>query len=186
MIDPDYLGLRLSEFLDAVAAPEPAPGGGAVAAVAVALAAGLAAMSARLSARQLPDAATLAAAADALRADAAPLAERDVAAYADVLTARRLPKERPERADVLHGALSAASAVPVRVAEIGVEVMRLAARLEQDGNPALRGDAGTAKLLAAAGVQAAAALVALNLTGGDDPLVQRAGKLAAAARAELG
>jgi formiminotetrahydrofolate cyclodeaminase len=186
MTAPDYLDVSLGEFLAAVAGREPAPGGGAVAAVAVALAAGLAAMSAEFSTGHLPDAAGLAAAANRMRAAAAPLAARDAAGYAAVLAARRLPKEQPERAERLRDALSAASDVPAQVAEIGADVLRLAARLESEGNPSLRGDAGTAKLLAAAGVQAAATLVALNLTDETDPRVARTAALSAAARDALG
>ena len=56
-----YLDMRVGEFLDELAAAQPAPGGGSAAALAVALAAALCAMTAELSARHLDDAPRLAA-----------------------------------------------------------------------------------------------------------------------------
>lgn len=177
-----YLALPLGRFLDAVAATEPTPGGGAVAAVTVGLAGGLVAMAAGFSASQLDDAAAFVASADVLRARVAPLAEQDAAAYADVLAAYALPKDRPGREQAVHRALSRAADVPLEVAEAGAEVARLAARVERDGNPNLRGDTVTARLLAAAAVRAAVALVQANLSDRTDPRVARARALGEEAR----
>jgi hypothetical protein len=58
-----------------------------------------------------------------------------------------------------------------------VEVGRLARRLEAEGNPNLRGDAVTGRLLAEAGCRAAAELVAANLPEGA-PRRERAEALA--------
>ena len=57
----------------------------------------------------------------------------------------------------------------MRLVELAVPVAGLAATLAADGNPALRGDALTAALLAQAAARAAAALVGINLadTSGD-------------------
>jgi formiminotetrahydrofolate cyclodeaminase len=67
-------------------------------------------------------------------------------------------------------ALSEASDVPMAVVTAGARVAHLAARLAEEGNPSLRGDALTAALLAGAGTEAAGALVRINLAGlpGDD------------------
>jgi formiminotetrahydrofolate cyclodeaminase len=56
---PDYLGLPLGRFMELVASREPAPGGGASAAVTVALAAALSSMSARFSTGHLVEAPAL-------------------------------------------------------------------------------------------------------------------------------
>lgn len=173
----DFLIRPLGGFLDDVAAPRPTPGGGAVAAVVVGLAAGLVAMSAGFS-PDLPDAESLVARAAALRAKVAPLAAADAAAYTSVLAALAAPKDAPGRDDALRRALTLASEVPLQVAEIGAEVIRLALRLEEEGNPNLRGDAATSRLLAAAAVRSAAVLVELNLRDPQDPRVVRAGVLA--------
>jgi formiminotetrahydrofolate cyclodeaminase len=175
----DYLDLRVRELLDAVAAESPAPAAGSVAAVVVALAAGLTAMAAGLSSRQLPEAASLASRARELQARAAPLAQRDAEVYAGVLAAQGLPADDPARADALSRALAVASEVPLEVAAVGAELTPLAARVAERGNPRLRGDALTARLLAVAAVRAAVTLVEINLRDPADPLVRQARRLGA-------
>jgi methenyltetrahydrofolate cyclohydrolase len=159
----EYLDLPLNEFLELVASSGPAPGGGSVAAVAVALAAGLAGMAARLSADQLAEASGLADRADASRRRVAPLARADSEAYGRVLEAYREP-DSETRMERVREALSGASDVPLAVAEAGSEVAGIAARLVEEGNPNLRGDAIAAVLLAEAGVRAAKVLVEINLS----------------------
>jgi len=177
----NYLGQPLADFLDSVASGEPAPGGGAVAAVAVALAAGLSGMSARLSADHLVDATALAERADHLRQRVAPLAQEDATAYGHVLSAYRAPDDGGDpkvRRERIRTALSGAADVPLAVAEAGAEVVEVAARLAREGNPNLRGDAVAAALLAEAGVRAAAVLVEINTTAGEisDDRVERVGQ----------
>jgi formiminotetrahydrofolate cyclodeaminase len=164
-----YLDLSLGEFLDLVASERPAPGGGSVVAVAVALAAGLSGMAARLSVDQMADAPLLADRADACRRKVEPLADADAKSYGRVLEALRLPREPdPEtRMERIRQALSGAAEVPLALAEVGTEVAGIAARLADEGNPNLEGDAIVAVLLAEAGVRAAAALVEINLTSVD-------------------
>jgi methenyltetrahydrofolate cyclohydrolase len=160
-----YLDMPVGRFLDELSAGRPDPGGGSVAALAVALAAGLCAMAARLSAGRLAAAAELAAEAQRLQARVAPLAQADADGYQAVMEARRLAPDTPGRSAAIATALSAASAVPTQIVEAGVEVAHLAARLAEEGNKNLRGDAETAALLAAAGARAAGGLVAINLAG---------------------
>jgi pimeloyl-ACP methyl ester carboxylesterase/formiminotetrahydrofolate cyclodeaminase len=168
---PNYLNQTLAAFLDQVTSGEPAPGGGAVAAVAVSLTAGLCGLSARLSADHLDDADGLAERADRLRRRAAPLAQRDAEAYGHVLAAYRVPEDGdPEsRRERVRTALAGAADVPLEIAESGVEVAEVAARLAREGNPNLRGDALAAALLAEAATRTAAALVRINTVAGDGP-----------------
>ncbi|HET9965644.1 MAG TPA: cyclodeaminase/cyclohydrolase family protein [Rubrobacter sp.] len=174
----EYLDLPLGEFLDLVASGNPAPGGGSVAAVAVALAAGLSGMAARLSAGQLADADGLAERADAARRRVAPLARIDVESYRRVLDAYREPDSETRRERV-SDALSGATDVPLAVAEVGNEVAGIAARLVEEGNTNLVGDAITAVLLAEAGVRAAVTLAEINLSAAnlDDDRLGRANEL---------
>ena len=152
-----------------------------MAAVAVALAAGLSGMAARLSADQLGGAPGLADRADASRRKVVPLASADAESYARVIDALRLPREpNPEtRKERVKDALSGAADVPLAVAEVGKEVAGIAARLVEEGNPNLEGDAMTAVLLADAGVRAAAALVDINLSSAnvEDDRLGRANEL---------
>ena len=173
---PNYAELPLGRFLDMVASRQPAPGGGASAAVAVALAAALTAMAARFSADHLADAETIADRAEELRNRVMPLAQADAAAYGRVLDAYRTPRDDDEkRRRRIREALSEAADVPLSIAEVGVEVAGNAARLAEEGNPNLRGDALTATVLAGAGVRAAATLVEINVSAGgagDDRLAR--------------
>jgi methenyltetrahydrofolate cyclohydrolase len=174
----EYLELPLGAFLDLLASGNPAPGGGSVAAVVVALAAGLSGMAARLSADQLADASELAERADAARRRVAPLARIDAESYGRVLDAYREPESETRRERVSE-ALSGAADVPLAIAEIGNEVAGIAARLVEEGNPNLEGDAMTAVLLADAGVRAAATLTEINLSTAnvDDDRLARANEL---------
>lgn len=177
MTDP--LDLPVSEFLSQLAGPEPAPSGGGAAALAVSMAAGLCAMTARLSSRQLTGAEDLAAAAQRTADRAASLIQADADSYAAVIAAqrRRQDDEQARRREIA-AALAAAADVPMEIVELAVPVARLAARLAADGNPNLRGDAITGALLAEAGARAAAVLVGINLAGADDDRPARADQLA--------
>jgi formiminotetrahydrofolate cyclodeaminase len=175
----DPLGLPVSEFLSQLAGPEPAPSGGGAAALAVSMAAGLCAMTARLSTRQLTEAEDLAAAAQGTADRAAALIQADADSYAAVIAAqrRRYDDDQARRREIA-AALAAAADVPMEIAQLAVPVARLAARLAADGNPNLRGDAITGALLAEAGARAAAVLVGINLANADDDRPARAEQLA--------
>jgi len=164
--EPDlkYAEQTLGRFLELVASRQPAPGGGAAAAVGVALAAALAAMVARFSADQSREALHVTQQADGLRMKAADLAQADGAAYEGVISARRNARAAADRRQQVRAAFSAAADVPCEIARVGAAAAELAAWLAEHGNPNLRGDAVTAALLAEAGVRAAAELVALNLS----------------------
>ena len=177
---PAYLEVALGSFLELVSAAEPAPGAGSAAAIAVGLAAGLCVMSARLSARQLPDAPDLAITAERLRDRAAALCQADADAYGLLVSVSRdrSGSDPARRGRRVAAALSKATDVPLEVAEAGAAVVALAARIAERGNPRLLGDAVTAALLAEAGTGAAAALVLINLEGlGDDTRRQRVAEL---------
>jgi methenyltetrahydrofolate cyclohydrolase len=163
--------------LDAIAARTPAPGGGSTAATATAFAAALVQMAANFT--DIPDKAF--ARAGQLRTRALELAEVELHAYEPVLEALRLPREDPERAARVRAAEDEASRSPLEIAEIAAEVAELAAGLAQRGNPNLSGDAIAGALLAEATAQAAARLVAINLTEG--PAVEQAAEHATRARA---
>jgi len=176
----------LEEYLAAVAARQPAPSGGAVAAVTVASAAGLVGMAARFSGELAGTSispAELATEADGLRAAVLELGDADAAAYADVLAAYRAPREQPDRRDRIRGALVEAANVPLRIAEVGAQVAAAGLELARRGNPNLAGDAMTAVLLAEGATRAAAELVRINVELGElDPaLADRARTLIALA-----
>jgi methenyltetrahydrofolate cyclohydrolase len=180
------------DFLDLVAAREPAPGGGAAAAVTGALAAGLVAMAARFSDARLPGSEGIARQADELRTRAAGLADQDAAAFREVLAAYREPKDADgdggERHRRIAAALQTAAQVPLEIAEIAAQVAGLAEAVAAGGNPNLRGDSMAAAHLADASARSAAALVDINVRMGGLPgeLSRRAAAAVASAQAAAG
>jgi methenyltetrahydrofolate cyclohydrolase len=179
----------LTELLESIGSSAPVPGAGPAAAFVCALAAALVEMVSAVSLRQEEPAEhaaleTRRARCAELRAAAPELAEEDMAAYADVLAARRVRSE-PGGAERLHDALAAAADPPLAIAEAAAEVTRLAAEAFAAARGAVRGEAATAALLAEAVVRAAATIVELNLAGSPaDSRRARARDLAAAARGD--
>jgi methenyltetrahydrofolate cyclohydrolase len=161
-----FLEGTLQAFLDAVPARTAAPGGGAVAAVAGALAAGLVAMAARFAPDDWERRAEVVGRAEELRARLEPLAEADAAAYTAFL-ARRTPETE-----------ESIVAIPFAIAELAHEVGQLARLVSEEGNPRVRGDASAAADLAAAAVSIAARMVEINAS--DDERAAQARALAAA------
>jgi formiminotetrahydrofolate cyclodeaminase len=156
-------------LLDAVAAQTAAPGGGSAAGWTAAMAASLVEMAARFTLARAEfehfrtRASEIATRAEALRAEALALAERELHAYAPVLEAMKLPAEVPDRRNRVRAALSEAADSPLGVARAATELSELATELARTGNPHLEGDAVTGALLAEAACRAAVALVQFNL-----------------------
>ena len=162
-----FLDLRLKEFLDAVPARTPAPGGGAVAAVAASLAAGLTAMAARFAPEEWERRAEVVGRAEELRARLEPLADADAEAYEAFMAARSdAGRER-------------IVSIPHELAALATEVAELAALVAVEGNPTVSGDAAAGADLAAAAASIGARLVAINAPG--DPRVAHSRALAATA-----
>jgi formiminotetrahydrofolate cyclodeaminase len=150
-----FLDASVKEFLDAVPARTPAPGGGAVAAVVLSLAAGLTAMAARFAADEWVRRAEIVGRAEELRARAEPLADADADAYGAFMAERT--DENVERI----------VAIPFELVEIAAEVAELAAIVAADGNPNVSGDAAAGADMAAAVASIAARLVGINARSGD-------------------
>jgi methenyltetrahydrofolate cyclohydrolase len=192
--EPDaYLDLPLSELLETLASPEPAPGSGFVAAVAVSMAASLVAMAARLSRSEWTEARGAAAQAQSLRSRVTPLAETNARAYIEAVDALRQPASpaqprRPgeeTRDEALARKLAKAADVPVQIGRAGADVAALAAAVAENGNPGLRPDVAVAAALALAGARGAATLVEVNLatTPEDERVAQARGYVEDAAAA---
>lgn len=172
------------ELLDAVGARTPVPGGGASAALAGALGAGLVEMAARFTAGRED----VAGEAGALRARLLELGERELSAYEPVLEALALDAGDPDREARLLAALSDAADSPLEIARAAAVVAALGAELAVSGNTNLTGDAITGVALAEAACCAAARLTEINLARvPSDPRLDEAAELtrqASAARAK--
>lgn len=161
------------EFLDALAADTPTPGGGSASAYSGAAAAALVAMVARLTVGRKKYAQVeeqMHAAleqAEALRLELTAAVQADAQAYEAVLAAYKLPKDTPEeqarRAEEIEAATLAAAQVPLEVAEKSVRVMALAGQVTAQGNLNAISDGGSAAALARAALTGAGYNVRTNL-----------------------
>lgn len=114
--------------------------------------------------------------AERLRHTSLTLADEDAAAYRRVLAARG-------DAARVRLALARACEPPLAMAEIGVRLARLAARLLDDVPLLLQGEVRCAGHLACAATRAASELVAIDLDDADDDRMTRAAEYAAEAAA---
>ena len=160
-------------FIQAVAEPTPAPGGGSAAAQAGATAAALGEMVAAMSAKKKK----LAEHADALKTLAARFAElrkrlteaidRDSAAFEAVMSAFKTPKEsdaeKMKRSKMIEDATRVATEVPLGVARDAGETLDRLAELAPISSAAMASDLETAAALGAACIAGALANVRINL-----------------------
>lgn len=165
--------MSLATFCEALASGAPTPGGGCASALSGALAAGLAAMVARITAasKKFADRAEqmnqVAIEADQLRGEFLALVDEDARAFDRVMEAFRMPKETPEqqaaRSQAIQQAYRAAVEPPMRVCTRSLRVLELAVRVAEQGNPSAASDAGVAALLAATALEGGALNVQINL-----------------------
>jgi formiminotetrahydrofolate cyclodeaminase len=182
---PDFPSLTLRDLLDDLAAADPAPGSGAVAAIVVAQAASLLAGAGRSSRESWAEAGGAVAQATMLRTRALDLAREVSDAYCHALTILDAPpgETAAERDAAIAEALSHAAEVPLAIARAASDAASLGAAIAERGDPATHGDVGAAVLLAEGAARAAASLVGINLTATPgDPRIVRAETLADDAR----
>lgn len=162
----------IQQYLTDLGSEAPVPGGGSAATIVAACGAALVGMVARICARNPKYAAhaelaqNLAVASDVLRSALSEARDRDERAFAAVVAAQALPKERPEekaeRARVLELALGEAADAPLGTATLSLDALRQAAQLLEIGNRHLASDVGCAAEFAFAGLAACAYNVRVN------------------------
>ncbi|MGE5141233.1 MAG: cyclodeaminase/cyclohydrolase family protein [Rudaea sp.] len=163
----------IQQFLDELASPSPAPGGGATAALAGSLAAALVSMVCRLTIglknyeNVSPELETLLGRAEDRRRVLLQLMEADAAAYDAVIATYKLPKELEEekvaRQVAIQDALKHAAEVPFQIVGACADVLDLVLPVAAKGNKNAASDAGSAALLADAGLRGALLNVEINL-----------------------
>jgi glutamate formiminotransferase/formiminotetrahydrofolate cyclodeaminase len=169
---------RTDDFLEALAAATPTPGGGSAAAHAGGMGAALVAMVARLTIGKKKYAAVeeqmkeILIQAERLRHELTAAVEEDSAAFEEVMSAFKLPKDTPSqektRADAIETATMLASQVPLTVAQKSVNVMALAERVVALGNLNAISDGASAAAMAFAAFTSASYNVRINLAGLND------------------
>ncbi len=162
-------------FLEALAAATPTPGGGSAAAYAGGMGAALVAMVARLTIGKKKYADVedqmkeILNQAERLRLELTGAVAEDSAAFEGVIGAFKLPKDTPElgktRMEAIERATLIASQVPLTVARKSVSVMALAERVVALGNLNAISDGATAAAMANAALTSAGYNVRINLAG---------------------
>ena len=164
--------MDLESYIEALASPEPTPGGGSAATVAAAMGAALLAMVGRLTmanpkfAAVHDDAERIAEHADTLRLDFLDARVRDEHAYRAVIAAQALPKataeQQAERTARIQFALSEAAEAPLAVTELVANAMGVAADAAALENAPLMSDVECAVRFLRAAFDASVANVAVN------------------------
>ncbi|MCA1282323.1 cyclodeaminase/cyclohydrolase family protein [Saccharopolyspora sp. 7B] len=164
----------IDTFLQGLASRDPAPGGGATAALHAAQGAALVAMVARFSdgakyAEHAAEIGAVLAEADELRGLALDLVERDATAFGAVGAAYGLPKDTAEaksaRSRAIAAALAETSRVPVQVIAVADRVVGLAERLRPVGNRNVITDIAAAADAARAAASTSRVNAEVNLPG---------------------
>ena len=159
----------IGEYLDALARPQPAPGGGSVAGLTGALAAALGQMVVSLTDDEEATAALDSTADDlsALRDALLGGSEADERAYSGYIEATKKPKgsaeEKAARREAVQAALRRSAEAPMRIAEAALSVLDHLEPVARHGSRQTLSDAGIAVTLAHASVASGLATVRVNV-----------------------
>ena len=184
-------GLRagVEPFIEQLAAPTAAPGGGSASAAAGAMAAGLGGMVAGMSRGKkayLQHEAQLSEAIRRLaeiREELKAAIDADANAFHEVMAAFKKLRENPDAQVEVDGATRKATLVPLGVAERAREVRNLLESLRLTTNPKMASDLATGIALANAAIEGALANVEINLSDlKDQAFVADVGKRVAAVK----
>lgn len=170
------------EFANEVDSSSPAPGGGSVSALAGVIGASLARMVGhitvnkkaykKLDAREQEQFEQALARLLAIKDELLPLIDEDTNAFNAIMAAYKLPKnteqEKQVRIQAIEDATKGAIEVPMQVANLSLEALKLLKPIEDFGNKNARSDVGVAALQLGAATQGALMNVKINLPGLSD------------------
>ncbi|MDK2886070.1 MAG: methenyltetrahydrofolate cyclohydrolase [Thermosipho sp. (in: thermotogales)] len=165
----DIRNMTLKEFCDRVAEKSPVPGGGAVGAVVAALAASLNQMVANLTIGKKNYSDYQEAMEEVLenmeysRNKLQEIAEKDILAFDEVMKILKLPKENPERKELLQEALKKAADVPFELGRECRNILKYCQITSKWGNKNAISDAYSAAELAKAAFRISMYNVLINL-----------------------
>ena len=156
------------EFAAMLASDNPAPGGGGAAALTAALGTALGSMVGALTAgkksyapgeEEIKAAMT---ALEALRLQLLDMVQKDAEGFEPLAAAYKLPKEAPDREEILERATLQACQAPVEMMELCCQAMEQVAVMAEKGSRLAVSDAGCGAALLKAGLDAAALNVYIN------------------------
>lgn len=159
---------NVDKFLETLASSAPTPGGGGAAALCGALGIALGNMVGNLTlgkkkyADVQEDIKALNEKAEALRADFVALIDADAEAFAPLSKAYGIPKDDPERAEVMETALLKAVQPPMEIMRKCVKALEVISEYATKGSALAISDAGCAAALCGAAMEAAALNVKIN------------------------
>jgi formiminotetrahydrofolate cyclodeaminase len=163
-------GQTVEAWLDELGSSAPAPGGGAAGALSAAMAAGLVEMVGNLSVGKGQDDEALRETvrrAASLRRRAADLADEDAEVFTAVMAAYKLPRgtdgEKATRRSAIDTALVGAARVPLEVATVAAEVVRLCTGIAPLSNPNVLSDVAVSAAAARCAVDSSVVNVEVNL-----------------------
>lgn len=172
----------IEDWLTDLASELPAPGGGAAAGMSAATGAALVSMVCNLTVGKPKFAEheevmrEALAEAERLRVEALGLAEDDTEAFSGVMAAYKLPKgteeERAARTTAIQAGLAEAAAVPLAVAKVAAQVVRVSGRILDGSNPNVLSDVAVAASSAKSALESAALNVDINLASIKDAEVR--------------
>lgn len=159
------------DLLEATTSHQPTPGGGSVAALSGAFGVGLVCMALNITRRKRPEQAS------ALReplesllglqAELRTLADQDVQVFRAYVDATRLPRDTDEDRQARHAALDRAGQqardVPLRVAQVAVDGLALAAEVLEQTHPEVQSDVGAGAALLLGTLHASLLTLDINL-----------------------
>ena len=168
MSDKNYPALSCREFADVLSSAAPTPGGGGAAALAGALGTALAPMVGALTAGKKKYAAVedelraLMAECESLQASLLDQIDADAACFAPLAAAYGIPKDDPNRAEILEKATLDACSAPIEIMRLCARAIDLAGVFAEKGSRLALSDAGCAAVLCKAAIQAASLNVFIN------------------------
>ena len=164
----EFKNMLLSDFCAQLASEKPVPGGGGACALAGALGASLGAMVGNLTigkkkyADVEPEMILLTEKAQVLSRRLLNAEDEDAAAFEPLSRAYSLPKDAPDREDILEACLRRAADAPLRILRLCCEVVELQEQFAEKGSVMVASDAATGAVLAWAAMYGAAVNVKVN------------------------
>jgi len=168
-----FINYAIKEFIDLLASKEPAPGGGAAAALVGSIGVALSSMVANLTIgkEKFKDKEELMEEIveknEKLQKELLDLIEKDAEAFNKVAEALKLPKNNPEekekRKEILENTLKEASLVPLEVMKKSLEALKILENTLGNSNPNAVSDIGVSALCLKSAIQSAWLNVKINL-----------------------
>lgn len=160
--------LSCNDFTAAIAAKQPVPGGGGAAALVGAMAAALCSMTGNYTTGKKTYAAVeddvqrMLAEAEDVRVRLIELVDADAKAFEPLSRAYAIPKDDPNRAEVLEAATKTACEPPIEMMRQCARAVELLEEMEQKGSRMMLSDVGCGATLATSALEAASLNVFVN------------------------